>query len=153
MNRRQFLGYSALGLTGLTILPSWTMANGVRIAPSDRIVLGFIGLGRQGCSDFNSFSKCPGVQVVACCDVDQFKRERFKMKVEAWQKSQNVASRCDMYEFYEDMLDRKDIDAVSIATPDHWHALTTIHACQSGKNLYVNKYTYINNQICNEFYS
>ncbi|MDD4921789.1 MAG: Gfo/Idh/MocA family oxidoreductase [Bacteroidales bacterium] len=139
ISRRQFLGYSALGLTGLTILPSWTMANGVRIAPSDRIVLGFIGLGRQGCSDFNSFSMCPGVQVVACCDVDQFKRERFKRRVEAWQKSQNVASRCDMYEFYEDMLDRKDIDAVSIATPDHWHALTTIHACQSGKDVYLQK--------------
>ena len=138
-SRRQFLGYSALGLAGLTILPSWTMANGTRIAPSDRVVLGFIGLGRQGISDFNSFSKCPGVQVVACCDVEQLKRERFKSKVEAWQKSQNVASRCDMYEFYEDMLDRKDIDAVSIATPDHWHALTAIHACKSGKDVYVQK--------------
>jgi len=138
-SRRQFLGYSALGLAGLTILPSWTMANGTRIAPSDRVVLGFIGSGRQGVSDFNSFSKCPGVQVVACCDVEQLKRERFKSKVEAWQKSQNVASRCDMYEFYEDMLDRKDIDAVSIATPDHWHALTAIHACKSGKDVYVQK--------------
>jgi len=136
-SRRQFLGYSALGLVGLTILPSWTMANGVRIAPSDRVVLGFIGLGRQGLSDFNSFSGCPGVQVVACCDVESLKRERFKRKVEAWQKSLNVASRCDMYEFYEDLLDRKDIDAVSIATPDHWHALTAIHACKSGKDVYV----------------
>jgi len=138
-SRRQFLGYSALGLTGLTILPSWTMANGGRIAPNDRVVLGFIGLGRQGCSDFISFSSCPGVQVVACCDVDQLKRERFKRKVEDWQKSQNVASRCDMYEFYEDLLDRKDIDAVSIATPDHWHALTAINACQLGKDVYVQK--------------
>ena len=139
VSRRKFLGYAALGLAGLTILPSWKMVNGVRIAPSDRVVMGFIGLGQQGCSDFNSFSNCPGIQVVACCDVEQLKRERFKGKVEAWQKSVNMAQRCDMYEFYEDMLERKDIDVVSIATPDHWHALTTIHACQAGKDVYVQK--------------
>ena len=139
VSRRKFLSYSALGLAGLTILPSWKMANGVSIAPSDRVVLGFIGLGRQGCSDFNGFSSCPGVQVVACCDVESIKSERFKNKVETWQKSKNVATRCDRYEFYEELLERKDIDAVSIATPDHWHALTTIHACQSGKDVYVQK--------------
>ena len=59
LNRRKFLRYSALGLTGLTILPSWVMADGIRIPPSDRVVLGFIGLGRQGMSDFNSFSYSP----------------------------------------------------------------------------------------------
>lgn len=139
LSRRKFLGYSALGLTGLTILPSWTMASGERIAPSDRVVLGFIGVGRQGCSDFGSFSGCPGVQVVACCDVEQLKRERFKKRVETWQKKQNMAPRCDMYEFYEELLERKDIDAVSIATPDHWHALTAINACKSGKDVYVQK--------------
>ena len=139
MNRRQFLNYSALGLAGLTIMPSWVMANGVRIAPSDRVVLGFIGLGQQGLSDFGSFTACPGVQVVAGCDVDSIKQLRFKNRVESWQKRQNIAPRCDMYEFYEDLLERKDIDAVSIATPDHWHALTVIHACQSGKDVYVQK--------------
>jgi predicted dehydrogenase len=138
ISRRKFLGYSALGLAGLTILPSWTV-DGVRIAPSDRVVLGFIGLGQQGLSDFYSFSSCPGVQVAAGCDVDSLKRTRFKNRVEAWQKELNVTQRCDLYEFYEDLLDRKDIDAVSIATPDHWHALTTVHACQSGKDVYVQK--------------
>ncbi len=139
LSRRRFLGYSALGLAGLTILPSWALADGTRLAPSDRVVLGFIGLGQQGCSDFSSFSSCPGVQVVAGCDVDSIKRERFKKRVEAWQGKQNVPQRCDTYEFYEDMLARKDIDAVSIATPDHWHALTTIHACQAKKDVYVQK--------------
>ncbi|MGE4569502.1 MAG: Gfo/Idh/MocA family protein, partial [Bacteroidales bacterium] len=139
MSRREFLGYSALGLAGLTLLPGWTLPSGQRIAPSDRVVLGFIGLGQQGCSDFSSFSRCPGVQVVAGCDVDSIKRERFKLRVEAWQKSQNVPARCDLYEFYEDLLNRKDIDAVAIATPDHWHALNTIHACQSGKDVFVQK--------------
>ena len=98
VTRREFLGLSAFGLASLTILPSWAV-NGVRIAPSDRVVLGFVGLGQQGLSDFQSFSTCPGVQVAACCDVDSLKRERFKRRVEAWQKSCNVPSRCDMYEF------------------------------------------------------
>jgi len=138
ISRRQFLGYSALGLAGLTILPSWAI-NGVKMAPSDRVVLGFVGLGQQGCSDFKSFSTCPGVQVAACCDVDSIKRERFKRRVAAWQKSVGMNERCDMYEFYEEMLERKDIDAVEIATPDHWHALVTIHSCQSGKDVYCQK--------------
>lgn len=138
MTRREFLGFSALGLAGLTILPSWSI-NGVRIAPSDRVVIGFVGLGQQGLSDFTSFSTCPGVQVAAGCDVDSLKRERFKRRVEAWQKTQNVAPRCDQYEFYEDLLERKDIDVIEVATPDHWHALVAIHACQSGKDVYCQK--------------
>lgn len=138
MSRREFLGRAALGLASLTILPNWKI-NGQRIAPSDRVVMGFIGLGQQGVYDFSSFAQCPGVQVVAGCDVDQLKQLRFKRRVEAWQKSIGMAQRCDTYEFYEDLLDRRDIDAVAIATPDHWHALTTIHACQAGKDVYVQK--------------
>lgn len=137
-SRRKFLGLSALGLTGLTILPSWTI-NGVRIAPSDRVVLGYIGAGRQALSDFTSFSSVPGVQVVACCDVDTMKQVRLKQRVEDWQKKLGISPRCDMYENYEELLDRKDIDAVEVVTPDHWHALQTIHALQSGKDVYVQK--------------
>ncbi|MDR2473958.1 MAG: twin-arginine translocation signal domain-containing protein, partial [Tannerella sp.] len=86
ISRREFLGFSALGLASLTILPSWTLQKGIKIAPSDRVVLGFIGLGQQGCSDFSSFSSCPGVQVAACSDVDTMKLERFAGRVKAWQK-------------------------------------------------------------------
>ena len=138
LNRRKFLGLSALGLTGLTILPSWRI-DGVKIAPSDRVVLGFIGLGQQGLSDFVGFSSVPGVQVAACCDVDNMKLTRFKQKVEAWQKEKGMSPRCDMYEYYEELLERRDIDAVEVVTPDHWHALQTIHACQAGKDVYVQK--------------
>lgn len=138
VNRREFLKLSALGLASLTIIPSWSM-NGMRIAPSDRITLGFIGLGQQGLSDFNSFSSVPGVQVVACSDVDSLKTERFRRRVQAWQTSKNMFAKCDMYESYEKLLKRKDIDAVSIATPDHWHALNAIHACQAGKDVYCQK--------------
>ena len=82
MSRRNFVGLSALGLTGLTILPSWTI-DGVHIAPSDRVVMGVVGLGQQALSDFAGFSSVPGVQVAACCDVDQMKQQRFKKRVEA----------------------------------------------------------------------
>ncbi|MDD4514038.1 Gfo/Idh/MocA family oxidoreductase [Massilibacteroides sp.] len=138
ISRRQFLSYSALGLAGLTILPSWAI-DGVRIAPSDRIVLGFIGLGRQALSDFRGFAGCPGVQVAACCDVDTMKVARFQKRIAEWQKSKGMNERCDAYEFYEDLLNRKDIDAVEVVTPDHWHALITIHACQVGKDVYCQK--------------
>lgn len=138
VNRREFLTLSAMGLASLTILPSWTM-NGKRIAPSDRVVLGFIGLGRQGVGDFYSFTHCPEVQVAAGCDVDILKNKRFNRLVTTWQKSKGMPERCDTYNFYEQMLERKDIDAIAIATPDHWHALNTIHACQSGKDVYCQK--------------
>ena len=138
MSRRQFLGAAATGLAGFMILPSFTV-DGVRIAPSDRVVLGFVGLGQQGCSDFRSFSSCPGVQVAACCDVDSIKRERFRRYVTAWQKEKGMPQRCDMYEEYERMLERKDIDAIEIATPDHWHALVAIHSLQAGKDVYLQK--------------
>ena len=138
VSRREFLGLSALGLASLTILPSWSI-DGVKIAPSDRVVLGFIGLGQQALSDFKGFAACPGVQVAACCDVDTMKTERFRRRVAEWQAAKGMNQRCDKYEFYEDLLERKDIDAIEVATPDHWHALATIHACQSGKDVYCQK--------------
>ena len=138
LNRRDFLGLSALGLTGLTILPSYVM-NGIRVSPSDRVLMGTIGLGRQALSDFRGFAGSPGLQVVACCDVDTIKQQRYKKTVEEWQKTKGMAPRCDTYEQYEQLLERKDIDVVEVVTPDHWHALMTIHACQAGKDVYVQK--------------
>lgn len=138
LNRRDFLGLSAVGLTGLTILPSYVI-NGVSMAPSDRVIMGTIGLGRQALSDFSGFASVAGVQVVACCDVDSIKQARFKKRVEEWQKTKGLSPRCDTYEQYEQLLERKDIDVVEVVSPDHWHALMTIHAMQAGKDVYVQK--------------
>lgn len=138
MSRRNFLGLSAAGVTSLTILPSFVI-NGYRVAPSDRVLMATIGLGRQALSDFSGFAGVKGLQVVACCDVDSIKQQRFKKRIEEWQKTKGLAPRCDTYENYEQLLERKDIDVVEIATPDHWHALGTIHACQAGKDVYVQK--------------
>jgi predicted dehydrogenase len=138
LNRRDFLGLSAIGVTGLTILPSYVI-NGIRVAPSDRILMGTIGLGRQALSDFRGFAGAAGLQVVACCDVDTIKQQRYKKTVEEWQKAKGLAPRCDTYEQYEQLLERKDIDVVEVVAPDHWHPLMTIHACQAGKDVYVQK--------------
>jgi len=138
LSRRSFIGTTALGAAGFTILPSFKI-NGIKVAPSDRVVMGFIGCGQQAINDFRGFAGVKGVQVAACVDVDSMKTERFKRTVGEWQKSQGVAEKCDKYEHYEEMLERKDIDVIEIATPDHWHALNTIHACQSGKDVYVQK--------------
>lgn len=138
LNRRDFLGLSAIGLTGMTILPSF-LINGVRVAPSDRVLMGTIGLGRQALSDFRGFAGAKGLQVVACCDVDTIKQQRYKKTVEEWQKTRGMSPRCDTYEQYEKLLERKDIDVVEVVSPDHWHALMTIHACQAGKDVYVQK--------------
>jgi predicted dehydrogenase len=138
LNRRDFLGLSAIGLTGLTILPSYVI-NGMRVAPSDRILMGTIGLGRQALSDFRGFAGAAGLQVVACCDVDTIKQQRYRKTVEEWQKAKGLAPRCDTYEQYEQLLERKDIDVVEVVAPDHWHSLMTIHACQAGKDVYVQK--------------
>ena len=138
ISRRQFLTKTATGIAGFMILPSF-IVDGIRIAPSDRGVIGFVGLGQQGCSDFRSFSACPGVQVAACCDVDSIKRERFRRYVTKWQQEKKMPLRCDVYEEYERLLERKDIDAIEIATPDHWHALIAINSLQAGKDVYVQK--------------
>ncbi|MDX1640600.1 MAG: Gfo/Idh/MocA family oxidoreductase [Balneolaceae bacterium] len=138
ISRRKFLGMSAVGLAGLTIVPSHVLG-GSHIPPSDRVVVGFIGCGQQGLNDFGGFAGVPGVQVVAGCDVDSMKQTRFKRRVEEWQASRDMPQGCDTYEHYEELLERTDIDAIAIATPDHWHALNTIHACQSGKDVYVQK--------------
>jgi hypothetical protein len=113
LNRRDFLGLSAIGLTGFTILPSYVI-NGIRIAPSDRVLMGTIGLGRQALSDFRGFAGATGLQIVACCDVDTLKQQRYKKTVETWQKSKGLAPRCDTYEQYEQLLERRDIDIVEV---------------------------------------
>ena len=138
INRRNFLKSAALGAVGLTILPSWK-SSGVGAAPSDTIYMGSIGLGRQCLSDFSSHTSCRGVNMIAGADVHSLKRVRFQNRVTAWQKSKGLREACDLYEDYRYILDRTDIDAIEIASPDHWHALQTIHAAEAGKDIYCQK--------------
>jgi predicted dehydrogenase len=107
---------------------------GGRAAPNDRINMGFIGVGGMGMSRLRGFLKHTDVDPVAICDLDQKHVDRAMAYVK---QERNTAP--ETYSDYRKLLARKDIDAVCIATPDHWHALPTVQACQAGKDVFVEK--------------
>jgi len=100
------------------------------VAPADKIVLGFIGVGGMGTGLLQIFKKFPEVEIAAVCDVYEPHLRR----------AQSAAGGTpETYSDFRRVLDRKDLDAVVIATPDHWHAIPTILACQAGKDVYCEK--------------
>ena len=109
-------------------------AGAAAAAPSDRIRFGFIGLGRQGTSRLNEFLKHPDVAAVAVCDVDTTHVDR---AAEIVVKAQGQPP--TKFHDFRKLLAVKDLDAVMIATPDHWHALPAIEACRAGKDVFVEK--------------
>jgi predicted dehydrogenase len=139
--RRQFLKTSAtLAVAAPTILPSRVWA--AEKKPNDRLTLGFIGMGKQNGGLLGGFIHNQGTQVVAVCDVDTTRREHAKKRVEdyyAKQTDKGSFKGCDEYKDFRELLARKDIDAVCIATPDHWHALNVIAAANAGKDIYCEK--------------
>ncbi len=107
-----------------------------RISPSDQLNIGAIGINGMGWSNVRAALKVPGVNLVAVCDIDTNVIDK-RMK-ELADKSYDT-SKIKVYGDYRKLLDQKDVDAVIIGTPDHWHALIMIHACQAGKDVYVEK--------------
>jgi len=94
--------------------------------PSEAVRIGMIGVGNQGTSNLKAFIK----NVVAVCDVDSTRLATAKKLVETI-----GGKSCDAFGDFRRMLDRKDIDAVVVTTPDHWHALPTVLACQADKDV------------------
>lgn len=141
MSRRRFLGSAAVGMAGMVVLPHIvTSCKGKGEKKDDGIIrLGFIGLGRQSMHLLGAFLQIQGTQVVAGCDVYGVKRERFKKRVSDYYTKNNREFKVDLYEKFEDLLGRKDIDAVVIAVPDHSHARIAIAACKAGKDIYLEK--------------
>jgi predicted dehydrogenase len=139
-SRRRFLQSTAALSAAPFILPArvWAAEN----KPSDRIALGFIGMGKQNMGLLGRFMSKPEVQVVAVCDVDTSRRENAKKVAEAAHaKRADAASYkgCTAYNDFRELLARPDIDAVVIATPDHWHALQSIAAANAKKDIYCEK--------------
>jgi predicted dehydrogenase len=129
--RREFLRQaggiaSGVGL-GLS-LPAVLL--GADQPPSERVRIGCIGVGNQGRGNLGVHLK----NTVAVCEVDKQRLQEAKARVE-----KATGKPCAAFGDYRQLLDRKDVDAVVVTTPDHWHALITVHACQAGKDVYCEK--------------
>lgn len=140
LSRRQFLQGVSLTLATPAILPSsvWAAAK----PPNERLTLGFIGMGKQARGLMNGFLHNPEVQVTAVCDVDTARREHAKKTVEdyyAAQAGRGSFQGCAAHVDFRELLARREIDAVVIATPDHWHAINVIEAAKAGKDIYCEK--------------
>ncbi len=104
--------------------------------PSDQVNIGAIGINGMGWADIKAALTVPGVNIVALCDVDKNVLDR---RLADLGKLNIDTSKIKTYSNYKALLDQKDIDTVIIGTPDHWHALIMIEACQAGKHVYVEK--------------
>ena len=135
---------SALGAAAGLVLPSGLVhaapAPATRKSANGKIGMGFIGLGQQAMYLLSGFISMEDVRVIAGCDVYDVKRDRFVKRVtKYYQEKGEKKVKVDVYEDYQDLLARPDIDAVVIATPDHQHAVIAIAACNAGKDVYLEK--------------
>ena len=96
-------------------------------------------MGHSQCFCLNGFLQIPGVKVIAGCDVYGIKRKRFEKRVNEFYAKAGKEVKVETYEKFEDLLARRDIDAVVIAVPDHSHARIAIAACKAGKDVYLEK--------------
>ena len=139
-SRKKFLHQSSLLLGGgllASTLPNSAFAIFKNsISPSDQLNIGAIGINGMGWSNVNAALKVPGVNLVAVCDVDKSVIDK---RLGELAKKNIDTSKIKVYGDYRKLLEQKDIDAVIIGTPDHWHALIMIHACEAGKDVYVEK--------------
>ncbi|MER3415306.1 MAG: oxidoreductase [Gemmataceae bacterium] len=136
--RREFLGKTttaALGLTVPLFVPATALGTGQRTAASDRITLGFIGTGGRGRGLINMFLAEKDTQILAVCDVDQ----RHLHQAQELVNKRYGTKDCAVYKDFRQLVARPDIDAVVVATPDHWHALTSIAAARARKDIYCEK--------------
>lgn len=135
------------------VIPITALGQGGTVAPSDRVTMGFIGLGTMGSGHLfgEAWTYLPGgyvnrsdAQVLAVCDVWKEKREKVCDRVNSFYRNKYGRDNfpaCEIYSDFRDVLARKDIDAVLIATPIHWHATMTVLAAQAGKDIYCEKPT------------
>ena len=142
-NRRTFLRRSAMGTLGAFavphIVPSYLL--GTR-SPANRINIAVIGIGRQTVSpNIPQFLKSENAQIIAVCDVDSWRLANGQKQVNDYYSQQKgfAYKGCDVYSDFREILLRKDIDAVMIATPDHWHIPMAIEAARAGKHVSLEK--------------
>ena len=134
ITRRAFLGSTAAAAAATTLgcrAPAGSARAG---SPNQRLRIAIVGLRSRGVSHLNQFARLPGVEIAALCDVDRNVLEAARAKA----IKAGAADPLTIVD-YRELLERDDIDAVSIATPNHWHALQAVWACQAGKDVYLEK--------------
>jgi predicted dehydrogenase len=139
LTRRQFLARGAIAASAVAVpclIPSSALGRAGTVAPSERIVMGGIGLGGRGSSDLGWVLTQKDVQWVAACDPVKSRRDAAKHAVDAEYGNKDCAVYGDMRQL---LAERKDVDAVLIATGDRWHALASIWAMRAGKDVYCEK--------------
>lgn len=145
--RRKFIKQSALGISTFFIVPRHVLGGKRRdgrpyLAPSDIIALGFIGTGKQGRSLTRQFLSTKEIRISAISEVYQAKAQLTLDSIkELFSKNADWGTYVDIpvYNDFRELLNRKDIDAVVIATPDHWHAGVAVRAANAGKDIYCEK--------------
>ncbi len=130
VTRRDFIRTSLAVGASLAVASPTSRALGA----NDDIRLGIIGVGGQGTGHMGYFSKIPGVRLVAISDADRSQLDRAAARFE-----KNGGAKLKTYQDFRKLLDDKEIDVVTSATPNHWHALVTVLACQAGKDIYIEK--------------
>ncbi|HSY27118.1 MAG TPA: Gfo/Idh/MocA family oxidoreductase, partial [Burkholderiaceae bacterium] len=141
ITRRRFINHAA-AVAGAAPLILSSRLWAAETPPNSQITLGFIGLGTQGAGLLRGFLQRDDTRVLAVCDVDTTRRNNAKGIVEARYASDlkgGTYEGCAAYNDLNELLARKDIDGVVIATPDHWHALISIAAARAGKDVYCEK--------------
>jgi len=136
MNRRHFVMNSARGVLGLAAGRVAVAASRgtVAVSANEKVRLALIGCGGRGATVIRKFTQRPDVEVVCLCDLDRREGNDLPKQINALQgETPKRAYR------YQEVLEDKDVDAVVIATPDHWHGPLTVFACQAGKDVYVEK--------------
>lgn len=140
--RRSFLKRTVAFTAFPTIIPATVLGRNGHTAPSERIVMASIGVGGQGYHNTRALFSLPEVQYVAVCDVDRENCAKGRELVETYYASRQPNGKysgiMEYYDFRE-VLARDDIDAVMIATPDHWHAVISVAAAKAGKDIYCEK--------------
>ncbi|MCX6897780.1 MAG: Gfo/Idh/MocA family oxidoreductase [Verrucomicrobia bacterium] len=135
VSRRQFLKAAAL-LAAPNVIPASALGRDGAVAPSERIVMGGIGIGGRGTHDLGWMIGEPDVQFVAICEVQKKRREAAKNTIDKRYGNTDCAVYGDIRQF---LAERTDVDAVLIATGDRWHALASIMAMRAGKDVYCEK--------------
>jgi hypothetical protein len=141
LSRRRFAQVAGLtSAVGPTIVSARALGRQDQPPASERLALGFIGMGTMNRHHLNAFWKRPEVQVLAVCDCDTKRRDHARKTVDEHYDKQTSkggsAQHCRGFNDFRELLQRSDLDAVVIATPDHWHAIQIIEACKAGNLAY-----------------